>query len=98
MRWFVVNETHRDYVADHFFILGGPVLSDDQILAVDRLVTQVRLEAGYLPGDGFEFETRARRAQVSVAQSAKAKAPRHTSCLTPSADPKACGCRSTACF
>ncbi|MEV8265649.1 hypothetical protein AB0P00_16010 [Microbacterium sp. NPDC077057] len=73
MHWFIVDETNRDYSANHFFIVGGLVFKPDQVEPVDAAVRAIREKYGYLPGDSFKFDTRARPEQVSIEQSTAAK-------------------------
>lgn len=73
MYWYVIDETNRDYQQDHFFIVGGLVLTEDQFWQTDVLVRQIRESAGYVRGDSFKFDTRARPAQVSIEIATKAK-------------------------
>jgi hypothetical protein len=63
---FIVDETNRDYVANQFFIVGGLVFTPEQADAIDASVKEIRAEAGYLPGDSFKFDTRARPQQVTI--------------------------------
>lgn len=37
VHWFIVDETNRDYAANHFFIVGGLVFTAEQIELVDPL-------------------------------------------------------------
>ncbi|WP_226532828.1 hypothetical protein [Microbacterium paraoxydans] len=73
MHWFIVDETNRDYAANHFFIVGGLVFTAEQIEPVDQAVREIRERHGYLQGDSFKFDTRARPEQVSIAESTAAK-------------------------
>jgi len=73
VHWFLVDETNRDYSADHFFIVGGLVIRPEQVADVDAAVREVREAAGYLAGDSFKFDTRARPAQVSIETATEAK-------------------------
>jgi len=73
MHWFIVDETNRDYAANHFFIVGGLVFTAEQIDSVDAAVREIRARHGYLPGDSFKFDTRARPEQVSIEESTAAK-------------------------
>lgn len=71
---FIVDETNRDYVADHFFIVGGLVFTEPQVELIDAAVREVRSKYGYLPGDSLKFDTNTRPSQVTIAQAATAKA------------------------
>jgi len=73
VHWFIVDETNRDYAANHFFIVGGLVFTEAQVEPVDQAVRQIRERYGYEQGDSFKFDTRARPAQVSIADSTAAK-------------------------
>lgn len=73
MYWFIVDETNRDYSANHFFIVGGLVFTADQVEPVDAAVRDIRAKYGYQPGDSFKFDTRARPDQVTIEQSTAAK-------------------------
>jgi hypothetical protein len=57
---FIVDETNRDYVENHFFIVGGLVFTDEQALATDALVARIRTEVGFERGDSFKFDTNSR--------------------------------------
>lgn len=73
MHLFLVDETNRDYVENHFFIVGGLVFRPDQIAAVDAAVATRRVQAGFRPGDSFKFDTNARPRYVDAAQHREAK-------------------------
>ncbi len=73
VHWFLIDETNRDYSADHFFIVGGLVFTPEQAELVDAAVREVREEAGYKAGDSFKFETRARPDYVSIETATAAK-------------------------
>lgn len=73
MHLFLVDETNRDFVEDHFFIVGGLVFRPDQFAAVDAAVALRRAQAGFRPGDSFKFDTNARPGYVDAAQHREAK-------------------------
>lgn len=73
MYTFMVDETNRDYVEGHFFIVGGLVFTPEQALSVDRAVAARRAEFGYRPGDNFKFNTNERPAYVTPDQHREAK-------------------------
>lgn len=60
MHWFLVDETNREYAADHFFIVGGLVYTEPQIELVDAAVREVRAAHGYRAGDSLKFDTNGR--------------------------------------
>ncbi|MFJ2505088.1 hypothetical protein [Microbacterium sp. NPDC087592] len=73
MHMFMVDETNRDYVEGHFFIVGGLVFTPEHALAVDRAVSARRAEFGYRPGDNFKFNTNERPAYVTPDQHREVK-------------------------
>jgi len=73
MHWYVTDETNSSFVAGHFFIYGGLVMTDEQVLQVTDAVTTIREKYGYVRGDSFKFHTRSRPTQVSVDDSKAAK-------------------------
>lgn len=73
MHLFLVDETNRDYVENHFFIVGGLVFTPEQVDAVDAAVSACRHEAGFQPGDSFKFDTNSRPAHVSIDDHREAK-------------------------
>lgn len=66
MHLFVVDETNRDYAEGQFFIVGGLVFNEEQVMATDALVTQVRVEAGFKRGDSFKFHTKSRPESMTL--------------------------------
>jgi hypothetical protein len=73
MHWFLVDETNRDYSADHFFIVGGLVFTEPQIDLVDAAVREVRQAYGYKPGDSLKFDTNGRPEYITPQQHKDAK-------------------------
>lgn len=73
MYTFIVDETNRDFVANHFFIVGGLIFTEDQVRLVDESVRLRRERAGYRPGDSFKFNTNERPSYVSPQQHREAK-------------------------
>lgn len=73
MHWFLVDETNRDYAADHFFIVGGLVFTEEQIELVDAAVREVRATYGYRSGDSLKFDTNGRPAHITPQQHRDAK-------------------------
>lgn len=73
MHWFLVDETNRDYSADHFFIVGGLVFTEPQIDLVDTAVREVRDAYGYRPGDSLKFDTNGRPDYITPQQHKDAK-------------------------
>lgn len=73
MHLFLVDETNRNFVANHFFIVGGLVFTEEQLAQVDAAVRAIRLAKGYKAGDSFKFDTNTRPEQVSVDQAREAK-------------------------
>ncbi|MFB9309509.1 hypothetical protein BJY17_001029 [Agromyces hippuratus] len=73
MHIFLVDETNRDYVENHFFIVGGLVYTPEQIPLVDAAVAACRAAAGYRPGDNFKFNTNERPSYVSPETHREAK-------------------------
>ncbi|KRC62923.1 hypothetical protein ASE14_03715 [Agromyces sp. Root81] len=47
---FLVDETNRDFVENHLFIVGGLVYAPEQFPQVDAAVEACRRAAGYRPG------------------------------------------------
>ncbi|MGO4488269.1 hypothetical protein [Microbacterium sp. 2RAF4] len=58
MHLYLVDEVNPEYAEGKFFLLGGLVLSADQIPQVDAAVKARRDAAGYENGDSFKFHTR----------------------------------------
>lgn len=73
MHMFLIDETNLNYRADRFFILGGLVITVDQISRVDQAVKERRQEFGYRNGDSFKFNTHSRPPHVSVESAKDAK-------------------------
>lgn len=73
MHWYVTDETNNNFVSGNFFIYGGLVLTDEQVLLVTDAVAEIRQKYGYVRGDSFKFHTRSRPAAVSISDSKKAK-------------------------
>jgi len=73
MHWFLVDETNRDYSADHFFIVGGLVFTEAQVELVDAAVREVRQTHGYKPGDSLKFDTNGRPDYITPQQHKDAK-------------------------
>jgi hypothetical protein len=42
VNWFIVDETNRDYAANHFFIVVGLVFTPEQVEPVDQAVRDIR--------------------------------------------------------
>ncbi|POH63649.1 hypothetical protein C3B60_16170 [Cryobacterium zongtaii] len=70
---FLVDETNRNYVENHFFIVGGLVYTPEQIGPVNDAIVRVRREAGYLAGDSLKFNTNERPDYISPATHRDAK-------------------------
>lgn len=66
MYWFLVDETNKNPVPNHFFIVGGLVFTSEQAAAVDVEIRRIRAAAGYQPMDSLKFDTNARPAHVSL--------------------------------
>lgn len=73
MYLFLVDETNAGYVPDQFFILGGLVVTEEQVPKVDAALKARRLEYGYKNGDSFKFNTHTRPEQVTIEQFRLAK-------------------------
>lgn len=72
MHWFITDETNTQDDA-RFFLYGGLVLTDEQVVAVHDAVTAIRVKYGYRPGDSLKFQTSARPPHVSIEDSTAAK-------------------------
>jgi hypothetical protein len=70
---FMVDETNRNYVENHFFIVGGLVITDDQVDQVNSAVASRRAQGGFRNGDSFKFDTNSRPAYVDAAAHRDAK-------------------------
>jgi hypothetical protein len=57
MHMFLVDETNRDFVENHFFIVGGVIFTPEQASTVTEAVAARREAAGYRPGDSLKFNT-----------------------------------------
>lgn len=73
MYTFITDETNKNPVAGQFFIYGGLIASDAQLVDVHNAVAKIRTKYGYLQGDSFKFNTRSQPAQVSIEASRAAK-------------------------
>lgn len=73
MHTFMTDETNKNFVAGQFFIYGGLVATDEQLIAVHEAVAGIRDKYGYLPGDSFKFHTHSRPSQVTVGNAKAAK-------------------------
>lgn len=73
MHLFLVDETNRDFVANHFFIVGGLIFTEAQIEQADAAVVAIRQKYGYERGDSLKFDTNTRPDHVSVEDSKAAK-------------------------
>jgi hypothetical protein len=73
VHWFVTDETNNDYVEDRFFIYGGLVMTDEQMVELSDAVGAIRTKYGYQRGDHFKFHTRARPDAVSIDAAKAAK-------------------------
>jgi hypothetical protein len=73
MHLFMIDETNRDYVENHFFIVGGLVIKPEQVEAVSAAVAARRRAAGFRAGDSFKFDTNSRPAHVPIAKHRDAK-------------------------
>jgi hypothetical protein len=73
VHYFITDETNKDFVDRKFFIYGGLVITDEQVLQVDAEAIRIRTKYGYQAGDSFKFHTRSRPAQVTVPDAKLAK-------------------------
>ncbi len=73
MYTFMTDETNKNPVAGQFFIYGGLVATEEQVIEVHKAVAEIRSRYGYLPGDSFKFHTRSKPDQVSVDDARAAK-------------------------
>lgn len=73
MHTFLVDETNKDFKENLFFIVGGLVFTESQIVEVDAAVKQRRSQFGYRSGDRFKFNTRERADHISPEDHREAK-------------------------
>lgn len=73
MYWFVTDETNKSPVPNQFFIYGGLVATDEQVVEITRGVEAIRSKFGYVSGDSFKFNLKSRPDQVTIDQSRQAK-------------------------
>jgi hypothetical protein len=73
MHWFVTDETNVERNQGDFFIYGGLVLTDDQMVGLHEAVRDIRARYGYAPGDTFKFAANTRPSQVSIEEARQAK-------------------------
>lgn len=73
MHLFLVDETNKHFVENHFFIVGGLVFTPDQASEVSNAVALRRHDAGFRPGDSFKFNTSERPGYVSPDEHREAK-------------------------
>jgi len=71
--WFHVDETNTTVRNGEFLIVGGLVLTGQQIMSVDLAIDSIRNHYGYKPTDQFKFNTKSRPSQVSIEDFVKAK-------------------------
>jgi len=71
--WFLVDETNKNPVRDHFFIVGGLVFTPEQASAIDAELRRIRSVAGYKTMDSLKFDTNSRPDHVSVEDATRAK-------------------------
>lgn len=72
MHWYVTDETNTQDDA-RFFLYGGLVLTDEQVVEVHAAITRIRLQYGYRAGDSLKFQTSSRPAHVSIEDARSAK-------------------------
>lgn len=73
MHWFIADETNKNPALGQFFIVGGLVVTDEQIAQVHNAVEEIRWKCGYQDGDSLKFQLAARPAQVTPEQATRAK-------------------------
>ncbi|QEW00115.1 hypothetical protein F6J84_08405 [Microbacterium caowuchunii] len=73
MYWFLVDETNKNPVPGHFFIVGGLVFAPEQANAIDMEMRRIRTEAGYRVNDSLKFDTNTRPAHVTIERATWAK-------------------------
>lgn len=71
--WFHVDETNLSVNDGEFLIVGGLVLTGQQIMQVDLAIDFIRKHYGFKPSDAFKFNTKSRPPQVSIEDFARAK-------------------------
>lgn len=74
MYWLFTDETNVTDKEGDFFIYGGLMMSDAQMIALNKEVIAIRQKYGYTDGDRFKFQTASRPSQVPPEQFALAKA------------------------
>lgn len=73
MHWLLLDETNKNPSPGQFFIVGGLVLTDEQIPLVTAVVDVIRQDCGYRDGDSLKFQLSARPDHVSKEQATDAK-------------------------
>ena len=73
MHHFVTDETNKNPVSGQFFIYGGLVVTEDQLVAVHKAVATIRTKYGYRAGDSFKFNTKSKPDHITPAVSRAAK-------------------------
>lgn len=71
--WFHIDETNASVKDGEFFIVGGLVLTGEQIIKADLVMEFIRNRFGFRPTDPFKFHTRSRPPQVSPDDFIRAK-------------------------
>lgn len=73
MHYFITDETNNAYVADKFFIYGGLVMTDEQMIELHKAIEGIRTQFGFQPGDSLKFHTRSRPEHVTIENAKAAK-------------------------
>lgn len=73
MRYFFIDETNNTESHGEFFIAGGLILDDVQMLELSKRVSDIRTKYKYAKSDSLKFDTNSRPAHLSPAEFIKVK-------------------------